>query len=644
MADFVIRSLRGGLNNSDPSNAIPDDQVVTAENVEFVSSMLGERRLGCTAIDTAGSGLATKSRVSFIYRHVPATDEGDAELWALGVTGTSSSALCRKTTAWSTVTPLDAITITGTYQYHLRAASLHGKMFLAYKSAEDRLHVWDGTDLRRTGLAEAAVPSVADEGAGTFAGTRYYRVRYIREFADYTLRGEPSETVTFVPSGAGAGARITKPATIGEDETHWEIEASVDDANFYVIATVAVGTTTYDDETAFTPGYSDDFELAPDIEDYALIPSAKFVVVDDDRLVWAGSYELDAYSSRVGWTPVNKADGDGNDERMETDTDPFLDLDGLEGGEITDMISGVQGYIYIFKFSHLYQLVRTGQRSRAYQAYNITKKRGAIEGSAVTGLDETGRPTVFFLDPSVGPCLIGENSVSDCGTDVRITWESINLDATNVTARGIYFPKKKQVRWWIATDDANVPNLVLVLQTDRMRRTDDGYRRGWSLWTGDAAGALCACLYADNIDDATDRSKNLVPFIGVEDSDVIWQMESGTDDNGTTFDASILTKPYALAGMLNQYEVKSSTVLVKATEDASLSVSIIRDFGLETKTDPTDVSCSPTDAETQIVWPLHDLDFSELRTAQVLFEDTDAPEGRWEINEFSFRYERGQRS
>lgn len=647
MADFVIRSLRGGLNNSDPPTSIPDDQVVTANNVEFVTSMCGERRLGADNISITGSDLVGKDRVAFLYRHLPTTDETASELWALGVTGTSSSSLCRKTTSWSTITPLDAITVTGTYQYQLRAATLHGKMFIPYKSAQDRLHVWDGSTLRRTGLAEPAVPTVANTGSGSFAGTRYYRVRYIRQFASYTLRSEPSDTVTFAPSGTGSAARITKPATISESETHWEIEASVDNVNFYVIATVAVGTTTYDDSTAFSPGYAEPslgFDLAPDIGDYALIPSAKSAVIDDDRVVWAGSFESEALSSRVGWTPVGKAEGDGNDERMETDTDPFIDLDGLEGGPITDMISGVHGYIYVFKFSHIYQLVRTGQRTRAYQAYNITKRRGAIEGSVVSGLDETGKPTIFFLDPSVGPCTIAHGEVRACGADIRATWETINLDATNVIARGIYFPKKQQVRWWIATNSSNIPDLMIVLQTNRVRSTEDGDRRGWSIWTGPSAAAISVCLYADNIDSNTARSRDLVPFIGINGSGLIWRTETGHDDNGTVYTARIVTKPYTPVGMLHQFEVKSSSILMKAVDDAVINVSLIRDFGLEHKT-VTDISCTPSDnGETQIIAPLSDLSFAELRTAQVELLDTDIPTARWEANEFSLRWSTGQKS
>jgi hypothetical protein len=645
--DFIIRSLQGGLNNSDPSNSIPDDQVTVAENVEWVQSMLGERRLGSDNISITGSDLVSRDAVSFLYRYLPTSDESQSELWAVGVVGQTVGVLVRKTTTWLGVTLTDAIETSDPYLYQIRAATLHGKLFLAYKAANDRnrLHVWDGSVVRRTGLTEPNMPAVSNAGTGSYAGTRSYRVRYTVQVAGVTiLRSEPSEANPITPSGTHGGVQVDKPASIGEGETHWEVEASTGDGNYWTIVTVPVATLSVIDTTPFNEYATDpDYFLSADIGDYATIPAARFIAVDDDRLIWAGSFEEDEFSSRVGWTPVNQADGVGNDERIETDTDPFIDLDGLEGGPITDMISGIQGYIYVFKSSHIYQLVRTGQRTRAYQAYNITKKHGAIEGSVVTGLDEFGNPILFFLDPSVGPCMLGRSQVRSCGADIRATWQTVNLDGAKVVARGLYVPKKRQVLWWVATEDSETPNLILVLQTNRLRAAEDGHRRGWSLWTGAASEALCACLYADNIDENGPRSLNLVPFIGVTGNGLIWRMETGDTDNGTAYDAHIATKPYTPVGLLHQFEVKSSSILTKAVSGASLDVGLIRDFGLETKT-VTDVSCTPTGSESQIITPLSDLAFSELRVVQAEFADADGSSGQWQINEFALRQTTGQRS
>ena len=77
MPDLLLTSLRGGMNNTDPAIAIPDDQCTSAVNVEFVDAMLGERRLGTSAI-TLPSFLSARDRVPFAHRHLPTADETQA--------------------------------------------------------------------------------------------------------------------------------------------------------------------------------------------------------------------------------------------------------------------------------------------------------------------------------------------------------------------------------------------------------------------------------------------------------------------------------------------------------------------------------------------------------------------------------------
>ena len=251
MADFLISSLRGGQNDTDPPISLANDQVVSARNVEFTVSTLGERRRGGEAIDLTGSGLESHSRVTWMHRHLPTTDETEAEFWALGVTNAASYALARKDTAWSNPTFDDAPLLNNGGEYKFQAVTLHGKMFLAYRSAVDRLHVWDGTTLRRAGLAgPTAAPTAANSGSGSFATTRYYRVRWVYMSGSTVLRrSEPSDSVSITPSGTGAGILVTRPATTGSDgdETHWEVEASTDNANFYALSSAILATTTYTD-------------------------------------------------------------------------------------------------------------------------------------------------------------------------------------------------------------------------------------------------------------------------------------------------------------------------------------------------------------------------------------------------------------
>src|SRR5262249_17497103 len=149
--------------------------------------------------------------------------------------------------------------------------------------------------LRRCGLpAPGNAPAAANAGSGSLTGTRYYRVRWTVQSGGTTVRrSEPSAVLTFAPSGTGASITVTRPTDDSESATHWELEASTDNANFYRVATTLIATTTYSDSAAYVPGYSAS-PLSDNIGDYAVLLSARFLLVDEDRLVMGGSWTTDA--------------------------------------------------------------------------------------------------------------------------------------------------------------------------------------------------------------------------------------------------------------------------------------------------------------------------------------------------------------
>jgi hypothetical protein len=635
------------MNDSDPPIALADDQCTLAQNVEFHRSTLGERRRGAVEIDLTGSDLESCDRIVWLHRHLPTTDQADAQLWALGITDPSTAILAYKDTSWHTVAMGDALTIDGVSEYQVEGVTLHGKLFIAYKSSVDRLHVWDGTSLRRVGLAApAAAPTGADSGSGTFATTRYYRTRETVQSGGSTIiRSEPSAVLTKAPSGSGSGITVTKPTTANTNSTHWELEASLDNSNFYVIATTAIATTTATDTTAAATGYATSFDLSEDIGDYEPPHSARHLIADEDRLVIFGSFEDDDLASSVSWTPVFNATGVGNDERITLDPVSNLNLDGSEGGPITDVSSAVAGEIWAFKDYHTYKLIRTGIRTRAYEAITISKQRGAIPGSVVEGVDESGNPALYFLDGSVGPCRAARTGIQTCGRDVWETFQDINLDAANVVCRSLFYPTNQQVQWRIAINSGDVPSIALVLQTNEMRSVEGGEaRRGFSKWTGPSCGALACCLFSDNIDADTDRSRVLVPFIAVEGDGLIWRLDTGDDDNGTEYAARITTKPFAPTQLKTQFEIKTATLVGKATSGATLVVSAIPDFGATTTEIASDVDLTPAGSEAHVVRHKDDLSIAELTTVQIDFADTATPGARWELARFSMTLSTGQGS
>lgn len=652
---IIITSLRGGLNDNDPPMVLENDSCTIAKNVEFFYSTMGERRLGCTKITDLPSSISADvniQAVTWMGRHTPDNTLVTAELWALGQhLGDANNILARRTsTAWATVTPDDAITVTAGRGHQLYGVSLHGKFFIAYKSGVDQLHVWDGGSLRKCGLAAPVAPTGANTGADAFSGTRYYRVRYTKmSGASVLLRSEPSSVLTFVPSGTGSGVQINKPVSISQGETHWELEASTDNntSNFYRIAQTAVGTVSFTDTVNFSAGYASSGALSEVLTSYTPIPSGKFLSVDADRLLIAGSWENPIYGSRIWWTPVFGNTGSGNDERLDMTVNPYIDLDGYEGGEITGLSRAVNGYLYAFKWGHIYKVARTGIRTSAYSAIPLTKARGAIPNSLVEAVDQTGSPAQYFLDPKVGPMRIGQYGIEWCGRDLRNLWSRVNLSATTI-AHGVFYPTKNQVHFWVALDGEDHPNAKIVVQCNEMRsyyyqNDGEGARKGWStVPVGDViADAHCSIMFDSNVDTTSARNQNLVPLIGKEQwttKDLIQKCDMGTDDAGTPYFGVVQTKPFLPTGLLMRNGIMASTLMASSIEepDNSVYLKTIRDFGAEDATITVDLT--KQSSEEIFVKELDDANFSHLSAVQFTFgdlnEDID-PSTSWRLHAFA---------
>jgi hypothetical protein len=363
--------------------------------------------------------------------------------------------------------------------------------------------------------------------------------------------------------------------------------------------------------------------------------SPKFLAVDEDRLLLGGSWEQSALSSRVSWTVVyGDTTGLGNDERIPIATTNFVDLDTYEGGELTGLSPVINGYVYAFKRSHIYQLIRTGNRAKAYVPVCLSKTVGALPHSLHSGIDQQGRACLYFVDQSLGPCRLGEGGLQTCSRDVLTTWRTLNPDAT-VTIRALFYPLKRQLHWWFAHSTAVVPDLRMVLQTDLTRQTEhDGIRRGWAKHDGVIATARAACLFAENVETGAARSYTLRPFIGLS-SGAICRCDTGTDDTGTAYAARVVSAPIASANVLNYFGVLAGAVVATAATAVTLVVQAIRDFGLATESGT--ITLTAAGSEADVVKVLDDLSVAEVRVLQIGFADSATPTGTWNVHRAEFK-------
>lgn len=663
MPDFILDSLSGGYDDSSPVTKLAKDAAPVAQNVEFWRSTCGERRAGTESEDLPVGLTGNPAIVGITWNFAWNPGEGDttAEQWVLAWERSGlayvNPVMWRKTAAgWFAVAfpsandkPLGA-SIADAFNIH--AVAFRGKLFLAYKSTVDRLHVWDGTSLRRVGLPPNAVPTAANQGGGAYPATqRWVRTRSVlRSGTTVLVRSEPSPSVAFTPSGAAASARYTRAALPGEFETDWEVEVSTDNVTFYKIATVAAATTFYDD-TALVATYSASPQSAP-LNSHVVPPSARYLTVDADRLILASNYGIGSFNSAdscaVRWTPVGNDELPGPDERLDNNSKPRIDLDNLNGGIITGVSNAINGTTVVHKKQQVFRLARTGSLIGAYEAVPLTKARGAYPRSIVNAYDEAGKECHYAIDPSSGPYRVGGSAIQYLGRQVQKLFKRINLGAYQ-PVHGVFHADKQQVWWWLALDTALTPNCLVKLQVDRIQADDRGDGiGGWSVsaTTDRAAFAWTSTMFAAEIDPLVGSGSNarLLPYtagsygtvgsqsVGPLITDMLQRCDTGTTDCGTAYTAKLKSRMFFLANILNKHGINGGSVMVTANGQTSggILVKLYKDFGV------TVVQSVRASFDTAVGGPypivsLSELTASSLFAVQIALEDDPLVDTQWEV-------------
>lgn len=595
-APLIINDLRGGMSDEHPAK-LGEHQVAYAQNVDFYNGWLGGRRNGSSA------PIITATASYQLHRHQPTSSPVDDRLWLVTATGGFVYYDATPLAYSVSISPADTFSPVNGADF----ASLHGKLFIACDSNVSRLHVFDGTTLRRTGMsAPAAAPGVANTGSGSFLSTRYYRVRFVEMSGSTVIRrSEASAVTTFSPSGSGLSARVTKPTTVSEGETHWELEESIDNANFYRIARTIVGTTTYDDSLVAT-AVATTGVLSDDSGDNLTLPSARWLTVDDDRLIYAGNFEDATLDARVGWTPLGSQTGVGNDERAPLDIGSYIDIDGRNGGKITG-VRAFERKVFVFKESGVYTLLRTGNSDRAYVLGPVISRTvGALPFSIAEGLDSTGQACLYFTDRRLGMMRYGVNGLEHMMPQMQKTWRSaITQDLTFKTCHAIYYPDKGQYWLYVVRggNAASIPNERWVL--DRISG-------------GIAIHTLPEAIYASEMWQNMPHHVGATTIIKCDDS-------TATADSGTAFRAYIRTRAYQPTGLLLKAATTMAAVETTPHSGVTLTLKTIRNYGIENRSVTTSLTATSEETSGAVTSIIRLLDNGYLSEALALqFELGDA--------------------
>lgn len=575
-----VFGIRGRWGSNAPF-ACPPDQCIEALNVDWFRSTLGRKRNGASNVSLTG-GTAQTGVISFLFSHVPSDNQAARELWSVDDAATPRFKRLAASTNWADVTLKDNVS---TRPMDMNACSFNGKLYFFYDTAVNRLHCWDPTDatVRRTGLALPAAATVANTGGGAYAATiRYYKVAYavLDGAGVIRYRSNLSAAVSFTPSGAGTAARVTKPASVSESETHWLLYASADGANYVKIATTVVGTTTFDDSTA-PAAYTG--TAAPDPNAFTPAPSAKFGVADDKYIVIGGAWETttgDAMAPstrRAWWSSALGSTDEGDDERISNTSaiKSYTDFsESLVGGAVPQ-----QGSILMFSYNSQWKMVGTGVAVAPYVQFRVTGGRGCIDHKTIiAGEDENGAPCTYWMSPQ-GPCRAGVGGQYSLLEDINDIWDLVNLDATNIAGHGVYHRDKHQIWWWISVSGGNDPSVKIVFDTRLGRVVEAGLiRKGFSKHDGASAAARCSTMHSNTI--AASMSRDLKPYIGKSTTTAIWKCDTGTDDAGTAFQSYITSRPFTPTGLGVLFgTLKDATLVAGAADNIRVALTVIKNVG-----------------------------------------------------------------
>ena len=423
-ATWVIGSEEN-LGLAERGNAVLDPTPIAAINGASVGNAVLEMRQGMREEDLTGSGFV--GPVMWMGRYV--TNLGVEELWA-AADNFGIAVLARKVAGvWTPVAFSD--TPNPANLLYMQGVGMNNKFFLAYDSNVNRLHVWDGTVLRRVGFSPSGVPTVPASGGAGATVTRSYRQRYTTQVSGVTTRrSEPSAAVTVTDK---LNIIVNRGPLPNEGETHWEVEAAnVPAGPWYLVATLPVATTTYTDDDAAIPTTTPSKELGL----YDPPPSAKYLSTDGLTLFMGGAWETTSAAgetipkqNRVWFTPPLGTSDIGDDERISNTVAVHGWTDVGDAGPITALAGPVYGETYVAKKATIAKLTPTGNVDAPYALTIVTTSVGCVDQRLMTMGEVGGTPAMMFADTNAVYALSAQGGIACLSEAIGVALRGLTITA-----------------------------------------------------------------------------------------------------------------------------------------------------------------------------------------------------------------------
>lgn len=639
---YRFRDLRGGRNGGDPSIAIPDDQVLEAFNIDYEEAMVARKRGGSTSLSLGfSSGGPFSQGIKRLFRHVPGFDQTAAELW--GIDGAHVIGRMAGASTFAAVTPKDPFTANDT---DVQAVSFNGKLFFFGKTGVNRSQVWDGTSLRRMGLAPPTLPPTLVESAGAVTDNRKYKTTVIKKTGStIDLRSELCENPSAQATLVTERATVSLDGDPGEGETHWELWGASDDDNYttyHYISEAAIGNTIEDNNAVLTG------DIPPTPGRNLVPPAARFAVADESRIVMAGGQETTSSygqvppkNNRIWWTPPLGDADIGDDERIiisSLSTPPIRAYIDVEGA-LTGFGGPVAGSLWATSYDRIWRMSPTGDATRPYRRLSQGTPYGCIHANSFClGEDEKGEAALYFATV-IGMYRIDSEGIVYCGWDLQDLWKTINLNAT-VPVHCVYHALKHQLWVHLATGSDSFPTIRLVFHTRfGQRHAVKGIIKGWARHEGSSCQATCSVMFSNTV--GASMSRDLKPYVGLSSGTAVLKCDTDDlTDNGSNMQAyfdKVIAPPIQAS-----FQLGPSDLLANAAAGVTIRQTITPDYGNQ-QAKVSDVDITPDGTETKVFREFEDGAIAGIdRVATVRVGDQAAVANRWTIDEYQIAVDQEQ--
>jgi hypothetical protein len=121
----------------------------------------------------------------------------------------------------------------------------------------------------------------------------------------------------------------------------------------------------------------------------------------------------------------------------------------------------------------------------------------------------------------------------------------------------------------------------------------------------------------------------MVGTVGASSTAKVRRLDTGTDDDGTAFAATLTSAPIMSGGQLNRFGTLSAGLVAMAASAVTVVLGQSRDFGTVEKVATIDLT--PTASESEVIRTADDSGFASIRALQVTLSDASPATGRWEV-------------